>query len=76
MRSRKTRQLIVRIVPRLHADEDAERGIFDVSFTGSRVELAGSEKRFRIVGVILQDGRAQLHLSSAFFDPLSHLKRR
>jgi hypothetical protein len=38
MRSGETRELIIGIIPRLHANQDPKRRIFDVSLAGDGIE--------------------------------------
>ena len=55
MRGGESCELVIRVVPRLHADQHSERRIFDVRFAGDRLEPTRRQKRLCVVGVILED---------------------
>src|SRR6202000_211144 len=76
MRGGKARQLVIRIVPRLDANQTAKRGIFDIGFAVSGIERATRQEGFSFVRVVLQNGRAEVDLSTALPDPLPHFERR
>src|SRR5580698_3777810 len=74
MRTGKASQLIIRVDPGLNAEQHAEGRIFKKSVASARVELLRRKERFGFIREVLQDGSAQLHLSSALRDSLSHFQ--
>src|SRR5699024_4908312 len=70
-------QLVVGEVPRLYAEEDADRVIDDDRFTGVRelgVHPFRGEELLRVVRVVVQDGRGQLDFLLALPGQLAHFQ--
>src|ERR1700678_1512476 len=70
----KASELIVRIVPGLNAEQDAEGRIFEATVTHGRVELLRREEHFSLIGKVLHDRSAQVHFASALSDSFSHFQ--
>src|SRR5258705_13622837 len=70
----KSRELIVGIVPGLNADQHAERGVFKARVPDFRFDDPWRKERLRIVCIVLKNGGTKLDLTTAFGDPLAHLK--
>ena len=74
IRRGKTRELIVGKIPRLHAKEHAERGVFNHGFARLRFENLRSEKILRVPCVVVENVRAQRDFTARLGDELAHFK--
>jgi hypothetical protein len=63
IRSRDTRQLIVGEVPRLDAEEHAQRFILDKGLTLIYLQFLRCQEPLRIVGIVVQNIGAQFDFS-------------
>ena len=71
----KARKLVVGKVPRLDAEEHAERAAFDPGFARTRLEVLWCEEALGVLGVVVDDVRAERHFAAGLFDELAHLER-
>jgi hypothetical protein len=71
----KTRELVVGKIPRLDAEENAERTAFDHGLTRLGLELLRREKPFGVFGVVIDDVCANRHFAARLVDAFAHLKR-
>ena len=71
----KARELIVGKIPGLDAEEHAERGAFHHCFARARLEVPGGEETLGVLGVVVDDVRAERHFAAGLFDELAHLER-
>jgi hypothetical protein len=71
----KARELVVGKVPGLDAEEHAERAAFDLGFARTRLEVLGCEEALGVLGVVVDDVRAERHFAAGLFDELAHLER-
>src|ERR1035441_6332543 len=71
----KTRELVVGKVPRLDAEQHAERATFDLSFARTRLEVLWCEEALGVLGIVVEDVRAEHHLAPGLGDELTHLER-
>ena len=55
----KTRELVVGKVPGLDAEEHAERAAFDLCFARTRLEVFWREEALGVLGVVVDDVRAE-----------------
>src|ERR1700730_10857168 len=68
-------ELIVGEVPRLDAEEHAQRRVFDYGFAARHLQLFGGQKRLCVVRVVLQNVGAQVDLAPRLGEQLAHLER-
>ena len=68
-------ELIVGKVPRLDAEDDAERAALHMAVAKARVEFDIRQETLGILGVIGEDAGAEFDLSDRFADALAHLER-
>src|ERR1017187_10859457 len=71
----KTRELVVGEVPRLNAEQHAERATFDLGFARTRLEAFGCEEALGVPGIVVEDVRTERHFASSLVDELAHLER-
>src|ERR1017187_974737 len=71
----KTRELVVGKVPGLDAEQHAERATFDLSFARARLEVLWCEEALGVLGIVVEDVRAEHHLAPGLGDELTHLER-
>jgi hypothetical protein len=75
LRARHARQLVVREVPRLHAEQHAERAALHVRMADLGIELRRRQELLGVLRVVGQDVRAELHFAARLVDALAHLER-
>jgi len=68
-------ELIIGVVPRLDAEDHAERGVLDHSLTTGDCQILGRQEGLGVVGIIFEDVGADVDLTASLGDELAHLKR-
>src|ERR1700722_11750228 len=71
----KARKLVVGKVPRLDAEEHAERAAFDFCFARTRLEVLWCEEAFGVFGIVVDDVRAEHHFAAGLVNELAHFER-
>ena len=65
--------LVVRIVPWLHTEQNAQRAALHHGLALVGLQRLGREERLGVVGVVVDDRGAERHLAGALADELAHL---
>ena len=73
MRAGDAGKLVIGEIPRLDAEDHADRAALHMRFAIGRVERDGREEALRILGVIGHDPRAELDFAPRLADALAHL---
>src|SRR5664279_31080 len=74
IRRGKARKLVVGKVPGLDAEEYPDRAAFDLGFARTRIEVFGCEEAFGVLGVVVDNVRAEHHFAACLADELTHLQ--
>ena len=70
-----THDLVVGVVPGFDAEQNAQRAALDHRFAAAGRQLLGCQELLGMVGVIVEDSRAQGDFALALRDQLAHLQR-
>ncbi len=71
----KARELIVGKVPGLDTEEHTKRRAFNLCFARTRFEVLWCEEFLGVLGVVVNDVRAEHHFVPGLVDELAHLER-
>jgi len=69
------RELIVRKVPRLDAEDHADRTALHVSLPNRGIKLDGRKEALCVLCVVREDLRTELYLATGLIDAFTHLNR-
>ncbi len=67
-------ELIIGEIPRLDAEDHADRARFHVRFTDRRVEFDGRQKTLGVLGIVGENPGAELDFGAGFADTLAHFQ--
>src|ERR1700674_261751 len=71
----KAGELVVGKVPRLDAEEHSEGDTFDLGFARARLEGFRCKETLGVLGIVVDDVRAQSNFAPSLADELAHLER-
>ena len=71
----KAGDLVIRVVPRLDTKQHADGAAFHHRFTTRRGDFLGGQKGLGMLGVVVQNGRAQGDFAQALRQQLAHFQR-
>ena len=75
VRTGDTSKLVVGKIPRLHAEDHANRAALHMGFAVGRMELHWRKKALGILRVVGEDSDAELDLAARLVDSLAHFER-